>query len=1267
MLLDWSQIQDEKTFQRLINDLFAIEIGKPGHFNASSPLIGADGGWDGMFDISYNEQSGLSSVQSKYTNQNHTQAKAFLKKGLSGDTKTKKIGELEKSKNKKVKNLYYCTNAELKVDDIIELSALNKGHVDSLFIYYREKLRPLIEKSPWIRHKYFKQPLAPLFVPVTEYQRSEENLLLQFPLLERETLVTDVLNFLSDNGQKIFELIAPQGSGKSLFLAKITEIIQEKTNWTVFFFRPVMPLSQDCIQEISDNNKKYLIIVDNADIEPDSFEGLIKGINNMTENNKKILFSARTPTKDKVETIVSQRRITPIVRTLPTLTKDSLMKLFEQSAVGVTLPHPERVLKEMAYNPQAIVDYGRLLSKKIKTPEFKQSILNIVNEYIESEKYISFISKDNLKNLVLHLALLVPVKDNDLEEIRKQFNTKYGITNEQFDSAISILIDAKILRKINSAIRFSPDLCGILVISKTIEENAFFLDNVIDKYLDLNPEKVMENVYLATGHINVEYISKAISDKINDLVNNDSNISSDDITNILKWLVPASRLMPEQSLNLLSVLLKLNDSDYINSDHYGPVFIALFETIGYSTQIIDLLIIFAKNIKKGTYDTYSIGSLSSKLVSPLDRNFNEVINRLQILADLIPSISTTEIKGGLNVFIESIKEALLGSHQYSENYEYTLTIGRKSLVYSPKLIEYRSAAMLGLEQLIKHHDQKVRSESINIIEQIGSESNGPQGDLWLKIVSEKSTALDWLSEIILDSNLMTLSEIENTCVHIWANNDTYPELEEKCIEVIRKIPKTPEYNLFKILSNNRTLILDFDKTISDAPKKERWSWLVHNCFRGLSTNEKDFLPETIKDIAAKYKTRDEILNLLTLLDNQIKKDYWGYIPVIETWYSIDKDSLNEIMENEVDVIIPARFRLGFHIAFQKNNDDYLPLYINGLTQNEIIPYEQVIYVLQMIKVSTVSLDQKITWYLILINHFDNRDARIFISDYWRLFEGVFEQEMQEKIIKPLTLIIEKNLLQDEMSDLDHCLHFLTKNNILSGDALEKLKKLIYEKLITIKNIDNHEELLKLACGSSLEQIIEFIEKRSIFSKKNNIYLNAFPYHGLDSLNEVIKSYKDFKYFYQKIYSLVSRDLLTRFDMERIVKKMTNKSDSEGSFHDKYVLELLASGDKDATLELIFLLSTLEFSGDQIDLYISIFNLAEKHLLSDKAYDAFAGIVFSYSWTGTIGEPPIALINRRDILITMKDRLPAGKLKSVIDAYATRFDEDIKKHEEEAEF
>ena len=51
-ILNWGKINNGKDFQRLINDLFALEINSPA-FLSSSPEIGKDAGWDTRYKGSF--------------------------------------------------------------------------------------------------------------------------------------------------------------------------------------------------------------------------------------------------------------------------------------------------------------------------------------------------------------------------------------------------------------------------------------------------------------------------------------------------------------------------------------------------------------------------------------------------------------------------------------------------------------------------------------------------------------------------------------------------------------------------------------------------------------------------------------------------------------------------------------------------------------------------------------------------------------------------------------------------------------------------------------------------------------------------------------------------------------------------------------------------------------------------------------------------------------------------------------------------------------
>ena len=123
-MLNWEKIDNEKTFQRLVNHLFALECNSPG-FIPSSPYIGADGAWDGYYNGDYDleKQAGIWSIQSKWTTKSFKEAIPHLKKEIKK--------ELKNAKKKGVQHLRIATNAELKAEQVIELERLNSGEVET--------------------------------------------------------------------------------------------------------------------------------------------------------------------------------------------------------------------------------------------------------------------------------------------------------------------------------------------------------------------------------------------------------------------------------------------------------------------------------------------------------------------------------------------------------------------------------------------------------------------------------------------------------------------------------------------------------------------------------------------------------------------------------------------------------------------------------------------------------------------------------------------------------------------------------------------------------------------------------------------------------------------------------------------------------------------------------------------------------------------------------------------------------------------------------
>ena len=165
--LDWSKIDNDKTFQRLVNHLFALECDSPG-FIPSSPYIGADGGWDGYWKGYYSKEAkdGVWSIQSKWTTKSFKDAMPHL------EAEVKK--ELENAAANQVNHLRIATNAELKVEQVLMLQDIAKDTTIGLLVWQREQLTQRIEMQPFLRHFFFGDPQFPKFVPwniyFTEYE-----------------------------------------------------------------------------------------------------------------------------------------------------------------------------------------------------------------------------------------------------------------------------------------------------------------------------------------------------------------------------------------------------------------------------------------------------------------------------------------------------------------------------------------------------------------------------------------------------------------------------------------------------------------------------------------------------------------------------------------------------------------------------------------------------------------------------------------------------------------------------------------------------------------------------------------------------------------------------------------------------------------------------------------------------------------------------------------------------------------------------------------
>jgi hypothetical protein len=303
-MLNWEKVDNDKTFQRLVNHLFALECNSPG-FIPSSPYIGADGAWDGYYNGHYaqEKQVGVWSIQSKWTTKS-------LKKACSSLGREIKK-ELKKAKRNKVQHLRIATNAELKVDQVRDLEGLNSGEVTTLRVWHREGLERRIELQPFLMHRFFGLAQHPKFVPSDIYFKQTERHLISLPatkIAKFKGYLDKIGEFISSGGENILLIHSPGGYGKSHLLRDIPEIAYkmdpERQTWMIGQgYREI----QDAVQEEIIDGRKYLLIFDDADRYIEEIKPLFSFAKHKG-NSVKVILAIRTSGLQIVYEMIRQLR-----------------------------------------------------------------------------------------------------------------------------------------------------------------------------------------------------------------------------------------------------------------------------------------------------------------------------------------------------------------------------------------------------------------------------------------------------------------------------------------------------------------------------------------------------------------------------------------------------------------------------------------------------------------------------------------------------------------------------------------------------------------------------------------------------------------------------------------------------------------------------------------------------------------------------------------------------------------------------------------------
>ncbi|MBU7028783.1 MAG: hypothetical protein HXS48_17750 [Theionarchaea archaeon] len=1262
-MLNWDKIDNYHILQRLVNHLFALECNSPG-FIPSSPYIGADGAWDGYYKgyYDYEKQDGLWSIQSKWTKKSHKDAFDHLKKEIKK--------ELQKAKKKNVDHLRIATNAELKVDHIIELEKLNNGEVVSLRVWHREELERRIDLQPYLRYRFFGFPQYPKFVLSNEYfDKIEEHLLpvSASKIIKFNDYIKKIKLFLLSKNQYILLIHSPGGYGKSHLLREIAQIThqtdRERQAWMIWAGRREM---RDAFQDEIVEGRKYLLVFDDADRCLEEIKPLFSIVRSRG-GSVKVILALRTSGFEYIYDKISDLRLEEYYDEMKILdwSKDDLVRLLRLAA-GKGEIEDEDTIATLYPNPYLIVQIGRIL-KKDPSVDFEKIKEKIANEiYHEAKTCSKDVLSLELENFLTYLTCLVPFSRNDriFEFLITQFNGK-------IEKVIDSLEKAGVLRTIGNSYRFNPDMKGDLYLARQLEKaDPEKIERLIPELLPISPERLFTNLEAAAGYFENESIRGPLSRIIYSWIKSAESTSTHSKAERLKLVGKIAYFIPEYALMLLHAYLDSETS--LTTDDYGPVIRKLMRIPSMRREVVELIEKIEMKGIRGHYTNYKPTSLIEDSISPLYNAPDVILETLDIFLEWSQNPNSSRI----TLISAGVTEVLASSHQYTKSKIGAMTFGRKILENTPEICNIRNKALQILKEMVAHPLLEVELAAIEIAREIGKGNLGDtsEGEIPLssKIAGEREEIVKEMGSLIsskIDFNLLNV--IENLFLDWWAQEKPGTR---KVKEFLRIFPRSIEYMVFKHFVSPGYAFEDFYVLEKQAPIEGKWHWFVHMSMDKFAHPKLEDFQPLVESLSKKYNDEMKIIEFLRCLDGKLLPcDRILNPPIVSCWVNQEPELFFTLRNSEeLWEQTPERFTDEIDFALADLNEDFVYKLavevLSGLPTTPIPKVDNFLRVLMRRSIPDATLE---VWLSELLKRgsAEIRNRAIRYADF------IFDRNKNYNLFfKLLTLAISRGdiLRNNTIESLSLIFHNPCKEfKSFEGKSRESFRKELLCKLRDVPVFDWRSEKLWGFVFDGIDSVIDFLEYRFqkfIEIREKHITDQRYkiiPFEGMDCIKNQIGSFEDYEKLMGKVIEWYDRGLGV-YDLKHLMRQANSLRNIDGGLYfEEYIDKQLQSG---RIRDAIIISRFLPFNENTIDLFIKVIEkaatpeeLKEVEELLDHGMDS------DMAWISKPGEPSPELVEKKDLYKRIHERMKPGKTRMFIEKLIERIDMqiDIKlKHDEE---
>lgn len=1263
-ICDWSKINNDKSFQNLVNHLFFLECPSTYGFVPFSPYIGKDGGWDGKYEGYYPKEKlqGLYCIQAKYTKHNFNAAMNSLSEWAKE--------ELEKARKNNVDHLRLATTAQLRDEHIAKIEKLNKKQVRTFKIWHGQDLINRIELEPFLRLYYFGSPAIPLFVPSSIYfcevEKTLQDVKMAICIKSIDDRLNEVTSFVNDNSKRIFVLHAFGGFGKTHFLKMLAGKIAElRIDREVWFIRDGVRDIKDAIQDEigardSEHRKhKYIFVLDDADRWGDT-----KDILNCVRQSGvdiKVVLALRTSGLSYTEEIIDSIRCREVTdyKSIPEWTKDELKALLRAAAQKDKIDHEDEIIAKYP-NPWFITHIG-LNMKGLKEFDLNTFMQSIIQSLLNDARKIFPKEKGDVGNLLFHLSMITPLNINDKQTINK-LSRITDISERVLEKTLDSFTKNGVLKEIGGNLRFIPDMIGDVYLLEKMknateeERKKSFLS-----WFDTHSKKIFCNLGATLHYGESDWLVTIVKDVISGWIRNAAKDGGYDKKQQLENLREICRIAPDEAIDLLYAYL---DTPELSTDDFGPVVIRLIHSKCERQKIVDIMEKMRSKVKIGTYDNYKPNSLAREAVSPLR---NSIEMKILPIFDIIENSLTRQ-----NPLVEfsknALQEVLASAHEWSSSTNKAVTYGSRILVANDIVRKMRDKAIVIVKKMLLDKLLEVRLAAIDVIGAIGENHFGPGSiandfPLSAKIDEERRGILEFIdanSCIQKETDYQILSAYEDLIFSWWGLQKVPDEISLKLLGMFQY---TPEYRIYRYYSSRYDISGDVMSKTKQAPLKERWTWVVHNMLKKWDLQVADF-NIVANDLNEKYNSAEYIVAFLESFGRRVQSISSDAL-FLRAWFIQNPEVFKEIRNNsEQWARIPLAFRYTLTNELFAKYPDMAEIIVQEVLLSGKLSIEEAKIALDVLRYDIPAIDK--TEIVKTVAEKENDELNLaMLANLHSISNKLSVSSMGEMVSN----ILNHLSMQSKSRAIDSVAFILHgKDNQYKSEFFSITSDTICQTLLDINELDYHDFEVAAMLFKDVNEWMNFIETR-IEQEKARGYSDykAIPYRKIEFLSSYINTPESFLIAikraivwtekYKDVFSLV---------MSKVFEQIVTLRDQAGTMYFETQGEKLLNNKSDFEVYLKCL-SWVPLTKAYLYMFKAAINISTIWKYGNEMAELLRNKVAPEDgWSSSPGQTPPAFIEKKECFEELKNIVHAGVLRNVLESCIRGVDSMIKQHLQEEE-